>query len=77
MKWQPKTFFEDRVVAIGDRLSDLASSDDGEDWEDEDNKLTEHGQMSKDDEPGWVMGTIPNTVQQLMERFRQPQMMLD
>ena len=61
-------------VAIGDSLSDITSSDDGEDGTDEDIKETEQGQLSKDDEPGWVMGTITKTVQQHMERFRQKQM---
>jgi hypothetical protein len=32
---EPKKTFEAMLVAIGDRLSDLASSDDGEDGEDE------------------------------------------
>jgi len=50
--------FEEMLVAIGDSLSDLASSDAGEDWEDEDAEETEQGNLSEDDEPGWVMGTI-------------------
>jgi len=69
--------FQEMLVAIGDCLSDLASSDDGEDGEEEDDEETEHGNLSEDDEPGWVMGTITKTVQQRMERFRQKQMKLD
>jgi len=69
--------FEEMLVAIGDRLSDLASSDDGEDGEEEEDEETEQGNLSEDDEPGWVRGTITNTVQQRMERFRQKQMKLD
>jgi len=65
------------LVAIGDSLSDLASSDDGEDGEDEDDEETEQGKLSDDDEPDWVMGTINKTVQQRMESFRQTQMKLD
>ena len=65
------------LVAIGDSLSDLASSDDGEDGEDDDDEETEQGKLSEDDEPGWVMGTITKTVQQRMERFRQKPMKLD
>jgi hypothetical protein len=65
---------EEMLVAIGDSLSDLASSDDGEDGEEEVDKETEQGNLSEDDEPGWVMGTITKTVQQRMERFRQKQM---
>jgi len=70
----PQKMFEEMLIAIGDSLSDLASSDDGEDGEDEDDEETEKGKMSEDDEPGWVMGTITETVQQCMERFRQKQM---
>jgi len=65
------------LVAIGDSLSDLASSDDGEDREDEDDEETEQGKLSEDDEPGWLMGTITKAVQQRMERFRPKQMKLD
>jgi hypothetical protein len=64
------------LVAIEDSLSDLASSDDGDDGEDEDDEETKQGNLSKDDEPGWVMGTITKTVPQHMERFRQKQMKL-
>ena len=64
------------IVAIGDSLSDLACSDEGEDREDEDDKETEQGQLSEDDEPGWVMGTLPNMAQQCRERFCQKQMKL-
>jgi len=74
---EPGKRFEEMLVAIGDSLSDLAISDDGEDGEDEDDEETEQGKLSEDDEPGWVMGTITKTVQQRMERFRQKQMKLD
>jgi len=66
--------FEEMLIAIGDSLSDLARSDDGEDGEDEDDEETEKGKLSEDDEPGWVMGTITKMVHQRMERFRQKQM---
>jgi len=69
--------FEEMVVAIGDSLSDFASSDDGEDGQEEDDEETEQGNLSEDDEPGWVMGTTTKTVQQRMVRFRQKQMKLD
>jgi hypothetical protein len=58
------------LVAIGDSQSDLATSDDGEDEEDNADD-TAQGKLSDDDEPGWVMGTITNTVQQRMERCQQ------
>jgi len=73
----PEKTFEEMLVAIRDSLSDLASSDDGEDGEEEDDDETEQGNWSDDDKPGWVMGTIIKTVQQRMERFRQKQMKLD
>jgi len=65
--------------AIGDSLSDLASSDDEQDGEDEDDdeEDTGHGKLSEDDEPGWVMGTISKMVQHRMESFRQKQLRLD
>jgi hypothetical protein len=69
--------FEEMLVAIGDSLSDLASSEHGEDGEEEDDEGTEQGNLSDDDKPGWVMGTITKTVQQRMERFRQMQIKLD
>ena len=55
--------------AIGDSLSDLASSDNEEDAEDEEeDDDTEQGKPSEDDEPGWVMGTISKSVQRRTER---------
>ena len=74
---EPEKRFEEMWNAIGDGLSDLASSDDEEDAEDqgEDND-TEQGKLSEDDKPGWVMGTISKTVQRRMERFWQKQMKL-
>jgi len=73
---EPEKTFEDMMAAIGDSLSDLACSDDGENGEDE-HEETELGKLSEDDEPGWVMGTISKTVQQRMESFWQKQMKLD
>jgi hypothetical protein len=74
---EPERTFEGMLVAIGDCLSYLASSDDREDGDDEDNEETEQGKLSIDDEPGWVRGTITKMVQQRMERFWQKQMKPD
>jgi len=74
---EPKKTFQVMLVAIRDSLSDLISSDDGEDGEEEDDEDTEQGNLSEDDEPGWVLGTITKTVQQCMERFQQKQTDLD
>jgi hypothetical protein len=61
------------LVAIGDSGSNLVSSDDAEDGEDEDEEV-EHGKLSEDDEQGWEKGTITKIVRQRMERIRQKQM---
>jgi len=76
---KPEITFEEMLNAIGDSLSDLASSEDEEDGEDEDDdeEDTGHGKLSEDDEPGWVMGTISKTVKHRMETFRQKQLRLD
>ena len=56
----PAKTFEEMLVAIGDSLNDLASSDDGEDGENEDDAETEQGKLSEDDERG-VTGVLnPN-----------------
>jgi len=60
---------EEMPVPIGDSLSDLATSDHGEDGENADDAVTEQGKLRDDDEPGWVLGTITKTVQQGIESF--------
>jgi hypothetical protein len=52
MNRKPEITFVEMVVTIGDSLSVLASSNDGEDEEDEDDKETEQAKLSKDDKPG-------------------------
>jgi hypothetical protein len=76
---KPEITFEQMLNAVGDSLSDLASSEDEQDGEDEDDdeENTGHGKLSEDDEPGWVMGTISKTVLHCMESFRQRQLRLD
>jgi len=76
---KPEITFEEMLNAIGDSLSDLACSYEEQDGEDEeyDEDDTELGKLSDDDEPGWVMGTISNTVEHCLESFRQKQMKLD
>jgi hypothetical protein len=73
----PEKMIEQILVAIEDSMRDLGRFYEGEDGKDEDNEETEQGKLSKDDKPGWVMGTITKTVQQRMARFRQKQMKLD
>jgi hypothetical protein len=74
---EPKKTCQEMLVAIRDSRSDPASSNHAEDGEDEDDEESEQGKLSKDDKPGWVMGTITKPVQQHRERFRQKQMRLD
>jgi len=71
--------FKEMLYGIRDDLRDLASSDDGEDWEDKDvdEEDSELGKLSEDDEPGWMMGAISKTVQYCMERVWQTQMQLE
>jgi len=76
MNGEPEKTFQVMMVSIGDSLSDLASSNNGEDGEDEDDTETEQGQLSEHDEPGWVMGTITKQVQQHLEGFGQYPMKL-
>ena len=76
---KPETTFDEMWNAIGDSLSDVASSNDEQDGEDEDDdeEDTELGKLSDDDKPGMVMGTITRIVQHRKESFRQKQMRLD
>jgi hypothetical protein len=72
---EPRQTFREMLDAVGYGLSNLASSDDGDDGEG--NGDREAGKLWEDDEPGWVMGTISKTVQHRMERLQQKQMKLD
>jgi hypothetical protein len=76
---KPETTFEEMLNVIGERLSDLASSDDEDDGEDEedDEEDTHLGTLSDDDEPCLVMGTITKMIQHHMESFQQKLVRLD
>jgi hypothetical protein len=60
-------------------MSDLASSNNQEDGEDEDQDEddTKLGNMSKGDKPCWVMDSISKMVQYRKESFQQMGMSLD
>ena len=75
---KPGTTFQEMLNAVGHSLSNLASSDDEHDGEDEedDDVDTQLGKLSDDDEPGCVMDPISKTVQDGMESFRRKQMRL-
>jgi len=62
---KPKNSFEGMLDAIRESLSDLGSSNDEDDGEDEtdDEDDTELHKLSKDDKPGWVIGTISKPIQ--------------
>jgi hypothetical protein len=77
MNREPEMTIEEMMVAMRDSLSNLASFDDGQDGEDMVDPETEQGKLSKDDEPGCVMGTIAKIVLQCTERFPQKEMKLD
>jgi hypothetical protein len=61
--------FQERIDSIRNSLSHLTSSDNGENKEAGDDDETEEGQLSEDDAPGWVIGTITKMVQRQMQRF--------
>jgi len=65
---QPNKSFEGMMNAITDSLSDVASSDDEEDGEDEavDDEDTVQGKQSQCGKPGRVMCTVSKTIQQHM-----------
>ena len=65
--------------SIGDSLSDFERLEDNKDGEDEDDEEedTNLGKLSKDDKPGWVLGTISNKVQHSGKSFRLTQMRFD
>jgi len=75
----PETSFEEMLNTIGESLSDLASSIEELDGDDEgyDKSDTELGMLSDDDEPGRVMGPISKPVRHRLESFQQKQMKLD
>jgi hypothetical protein len=70
----PDKMLEEMLITIGDGGSDLASSDNGHDGEDEFDEMTEQGKLSEDDKPGWMLARLPTLVQQQMETCRQKQM---
>jgi hypothetical protein len=76
---KPEPTCKEIFNAIGDSLSNLATSDDEQDGEDkeDDEDDTALGKLSVDHEPGWVMGIISKTLQHRMESLRQKQMKLD
>jgi len=76
---KPEETVKEMLNTIGDSLSDLTCSDDEENREDkeDDEEDARHGKLSEDDEPGWVMGTITQTIHHLIGSFRLKQMRLD
>jgi len=73
---KPETTFEEMLNAIRDSMSNLSTSDDGEDGEheDDDEEDPDLGKLCDDDEPSGVMSTISRTVPHRMKGFRQIQM---
>ena len=65
--------------AIGDSLSDVASSDAVDDGEDEDDDEGDTGlcKLSEDDQPSWELGSMSKTGHHRMESFWSKEMRLD
>jgi hypothetical protein len=76
---KPEISFEEMLNAIGNSVSNLTSSKDEGDGEDEDDNEEDKGdgKLSEDDEYGWEMGTISKTVQHRMKSFWQEQLKYD
>jgi len=74
---EPESTVDKTMIAFGESLSDLASSDDWDEGEDVDDEETGQGKLSEDDEPSWVMCTITKMVEQCMQMFQHKQMKLD
>jgi len=62
-KRESEKTLDEMMVATGDSLFDLASSNDREDGKNEDDEVSKQGKLSEDNEPGWVLGTITKSVQ--------------
>jgi len=65
--------------ASRDSLNNLASFNNAEDGENEDNdeQYTEQGKLNEDGEPAWVMGAISEKVQHCRERIPKLRMKFD
>jgi len=67
-----------RITFCWCSLSDVASSDNGDDGDvEENNEDTQLGKPREDDEPGWAIRTISKMVQHCMKIFQQQQMRHD
>ena len=76
---KPNRTVEEMFNAICVSLSDYARSDYQEngDHKEDDAEDTDVSERNKDDEPGYVMGTIFNTVEYHIERVQKNKMKLD
>ena len=76
---KPEKTFPELMYSIGDSLSDLGSCEEEVDGENttDDQDDTELHNLSEDDEPSWVMGTISKMVHQAMERLWQKEIRLN
>jgi hypothetical protein len=76
---KPETIFDEMLNTIVDSLSDLASSDKEVDGEikDDDEADTKQRDGRADDEPAWVMVTLPKTALYRMASNQQKRKKLD
>jgi hypothetical protein len=73
----PEKPFAEMIVAIGDSLTDIASSNSGECAQDEDDEEPKLGRLSDVDEPAWVICTTSKIVQLHILRFQHMLMYVD
>lgn len=73
---KPVKTFDEVLNTIRDSLSNLANSNNQADTEDDDNNEGDQkqGNLSEDNKPNWVMGTISKLRQYRMECYRQKKM---
>jgi len=74
---EPEIPSKHMMIAIGEGLSNHAYFKTVEDGHDKDDEDTELGKLSEDDQPGWVVATMPITAQQRMQTYRQMWIKLD
>jgi len=76
---KPEITLKEVLNAIGDSLSDVASSDAVDDGEDEDDDEGDTGlcKLSEDDQPSWELGSMSKTGHPRMESFLSKEMRLE
>ena len=72
-----KITFEEMLEAIGDSINNIATSDEEDDKDkEEDGEDNVNSELSDDNKPNWIVGTINKLVQKLLDTFWTKQMKL-